>query len=249
MVIALKGPGVPLAEMLAERLPADLAVICHGKPPGFQEVIADAFQNYRALVMVMATGIAVRTAGPLLKSKHSDPAIVVVDRAGRYAVSLAGGHEGGANQLACDVASLCGGGPVITTGTEAGKHVSVGVGYRRNATAESINFAIMSGLEQCGLDVEKVRFLATGLIKWRDPEIKKAASDLGLLLRHFSNGQLSHIEGVSGPSQASMRHFSIKGVSEQCALLCLKNPEIILPRIIIGPVTVSIAREKSQLWV
>src|SRR5260363_306911 len=52
-----------------------------------------------ALVLVMATGIAVRLLDGLPRNKHSDPAVVVLDEAARYAISLLAGHEGGANRL------------------------------------------------------------------------------------------------------------------------------------------------------
>lgn len=246
-VITLAGPGVPLSQMLAARLNADLIVAHPPQTPGLAEVVKDSFGGFEALVMIMACGIAARIAGPLLRSKVTDPAVVVADRAGRFAVSLAGGHEGGANQLACYVASLTGGEPVITTGTEADRPAAVGVGYRGLASARDIERAVRSGLELYGLTPDEVKFLSTGLIKWEDPEIRKAALDLGILLRFFSNYQLSRVDGVSEPSKAALRHFSIKGVSEQCALLSLKEPEIILPRTVFGPVTVAVAREKF-MW-
>jgi cobalt-precorrin 5A hydrolase / precorrin-3B C17-methyltransferase len=40
---------------------------------------------------------------------------VVVDDAGTFAVALAGGHEGGANELAGRVAGFLGATPVVTT--------------------------------------------------------------------------------------------------------------------------------------
>jgi cobalt-precorrin 5A hydrolase len=243
-VITLAGPGVHLSQMLAGRLNADLLVVQPPQTPGLAEAVKESFNAYGALVMVMACGIAARMTGPLLRSKHTDPAIVVADRAGRFAVSLAGGHEGGANQLACDVASLSGGEPVITTGTEADRLAAVGVGYQSRATARDIEHAVRSGLELYGLTPDGVKFLSTGLMKWEDREIRKVSLNLGLLLRFFPRDQLSLLDGVSAPSQAAMRHFSIKGVSEQCALLSLKNPEIILPRTVFGPVTISVAREK-----
>ena len=51
-------------------------------------------------VMIMATGIVVRLISPLLESKQSDPAVVTMDDAGRFAISLTSGHLGGANRLA-----------------------------------------------------------------------------------------------------------------------------------------------------
>jgi cobalt-precorrin 5A hydrolase/precorrin-3B C17-methyltransferase len=69
------------------------------------------------LVLVAATGIAVRVIGPLLADKHTDPAVVVVDDGGRWAVALAGGHHG-ANALATEVAGLVGATPVVTTASD-----------------------------------------------------------------------------------------------------------------------------------
>jgi cobalamin biosynthesis protein CbiG len=55
---------------------------------------------------------------PLLAHKDGDPAVVVCDQNGRFAISLLSGHLGGANDLACEVARLLGGRAVITTGTD-----------------------------------------------------------------------------------------------------------------------------------
>jgi cobalt-precorrin 5A hydrolase/precorrin-3B C17-methyltransferase len=70
-------------------------------------------------VLFAATGVAVRIVAPLLADKHSDPAVVCVDEAGRFAVALCGGHDGGANQLAQRVGTLLDVTPVITTATDA----------------------------------------------------------------------------------------------------------------------------------
>ena len=69
------------------------------------------------LVLVCATGIAVRAIAPLLADKAADPAVVVVDDGGRFVVALTGGHQGGANVLAREVAELLGAQPVVTTAT------------------------------------------------------------------------------------------------------------------------------------
>ncbi len=41
----------------------------------------------------LATGATVRLIAPLLADKHTDPGVVCVDEARRFAVALAGGHE------------------------------------------------------------------------------------------------------------------------------------------------------------
>ena len=58
-------------------------------------------------VFFLATGATVRLIAPLLADKHTDPGVVCVDEAGRFAVALAGGHGGGANALAARVGRAC----------------------------------------------------------------------------------------------------------------------------------------------
>ncbi|MBR4210893.1 MAG: cobalamin biosynthesis protein [Oscillibacter sp.] len=79
---------------------------------------AENFPYRRALVYVGAVGIAVRAIAPYLRSKATDPAVVAVDECGRFAVPLASGHLGGANELASKIAALTGGTAVITTATD-----------------------------------------------------------------------------------------------------------------------------------
>ncbi len=71
-----------------------------------------------SFVLCCATGIAVRVVAPLLGDKATDPAVVCVDEAGAFAVSLCGGHAGGANHLAREVAGLLGSTAVVTTATD-----------------------------------------------------------------------------------------------------------------------------------
>lgn len=66
----------------------------------------------------MASGIVVRMIAPLLEGKDRDPAIVVMDDAGRFAVSLLSGHLGGANRLAEQCALASDATAVITTATD-----------------------------------------------------------------------------------------------------------------------------------
>lgn len=76
------------------------------------------FYAVDGLIYIGAAGIAVRAVAPFLKDKMRDPAMVVVDELGCYAVSLLSGHVGGANELARTVARVCKGQPVITTATD-----------------------------------------------------------------------------------------------------------------------------------
>lgn len=83
-----------------------------------KDVSERAFSEYDGLIFIMATGIVVRVIAPFIKGKDVDPAVVIMDEVGRFAVSLLSGHLGGANELAKEVAKHTGATPVITTATD-----------------------------------------------------------------------------------------------------------------------------------
>ncbi|KNY28009.1 cobalt-precorrin 5A hydrolase [Pseudobacteroides cellulosolvens] len=91
------------------------------------ELVKDIFEIFDALVFVMASGIAVRTIAPLIKSKTTDPAVLVMDEQGRFVISLLSGHIGGGNSLTSEIAGLIGAVPVITTATDINGVISFDV--------------------------------------------------------------------------------------------------------------------------
>ena len=84
-----------------------------------KDFIGTYWQTHAAIIGIMASGILVRSIAPWITSKYADPAVVVVDGAARFAISLLSGHEGGANRLTEQVGEMLGAIPVITTGSEA----------------------------------------------------------------------------------------------------------------------------------
>lgn len=106
---------------------AEYAENLHGyateKP--FKAFVGRLFQEYDALVFIMATGIVVRSLAPYIESKVSDPAVIVMDEAGKHAISLLSGHLGGGNALAEKVGQTVGARPVITTASDVTGNLAV----------------------------------------------------------------------------------------------------------------------------
>ena len=73
------------------------------------------FNEYERLVLMMPVGAAVRLLEAHIGHKHTDAAVVCVDDAGRFAVSLLSGHVGGGDALAERVADALGATAVITS--------------------------------------------------------------------------------------------------------------------------------------
>jgi len=115
-IVTLTPHGSELAQHIAEAL--GQAEIIPAQESA-RETLAGLFEAGRPLVCIMALGIVVRILGPLTRDKTTDPPVVVVDDAGQFAISVLGGHVGGANELAMRVADAIDGLPVITTASDA----------------------------------------------------------------------------------------------------------------------------------
>lgn len=115
-LISFTDRGQSLTERLARALDGQ-AVRCN-QDQSLDSWTKEHFQTGNALIFVGAAGIAVRAVAPYVKSKATDPAVVVVDEAGQFAIPILSGHLGGANDLAQKIANLCGAVPVITTATD-----------------------------------------------------------------------------------------------------------------------------------
>jgi len=116
-VVAVTMAGKRLAQRIADALPTRATVIDR---PTAAEGLKAGFAQYNAVVAVMAAGAVVRILAPLIAAGHksSDPAILVLDEAGRFVIPLLGGHAAGANRLATELAEILGADPVITTSTD-----------------------------------------------------------------------------------------------------------------------------------
>jgi cobalt-precorrin 5A hydrolase/precorrin-3B C17-methyltransferase len=76
--------------------------------------LTNLWNKHQGFIFCLAAGAVVRLIAPLLEHKSCDPAVVVVDEAGRFVISLCSGHQGGADKLARLIAQLIGATPVLT---------------------------------------------------------------------------------------------------------------------------------------
>ena len=119
--------GLALAKKIRDAVDGEVDIFVHhklGSGDGVQpynriaEAVEQGFLRYSVLVFIMATGIVVRTIAPLLRSKLTDPAVIVMDEKGKNIISLLSGHVGGANELTLYLAEQLNANPVITTATD-----------------------------------------------------------------------------------------------------------------------------------
>jgi cobalt-precorrin 5A hydrolase len=144
-LIAFTRRGAALAERIAAALAAQghqaeargLGAGAEVLPGGgsLKSWTAEAFAAGDGLIFVGACGIAVRAIAPHVKDKFTDPAVVAVDEAGRFAVPLLSGHVGGANALAEAVAAITGGQAAVSTATDVNGLFAVDVWAREHGLA------------------------------------------------------------------------------------------------------------------
>ena len=155
--LAFTAKGLALAQQLAQTCPGSVSR-CGLGGVTLAGWTAQQFAAADALVFVGAVGIAVRAIAPHCRNKAVDPAVVVLDECGHFAVPILSGHLGGANDLARALAAICGAVPVITTATDANGVFAV------DAWARHQNCAV---LEPERIKRVSSRLLAGGPVRYR----------------------------------------------------------------------------------
>jgi len=319
----------------------------------WQETFSEAFNNYSRLVCIMAAGIVVRSLSPLIRSKFSDPAVIVVDEKGHYAISLLSGHIGGANRLAEEVAAKLHGEAVITTATDVcgkpavdvlatwlnarlepvknlkvinrllaedkqvnlysplfldksvkdgfkwcgwpfmkdnhesqskfvglnrcqedkfqepavivstqkidmdssckyiqikPKNLVIGIGCRKGVALQEVCRAFNKVMQEFYLHEKCVKTLATINIKSEEEAIKQFARKLDIPLLTFTKTEINTLDGTYESSEWVRKNIGVGGVCEPVARLAARGGITIVPKQKIGPVTISVAVEKSWWW-
>ena len=156
-IIALTRNGARMARTLAGSLDRDHALFIDRRfrkdddsgeafDLPLRPVVKRAFAGYSSLVLFLSAGASIRLLAPLLESKQIDPAVVCVDDAGSFCVSLISGHVGGADQLAQEVAVCLGARAIVTSASHASGTLAVDLlgrefGWRLKADSTTITRA------------------------------------------------------------------------------------------------------------
>jgi len=207
------------------------------------------FDNTDALVFIGACGIAVRAVAPMIKSKLADPAVVVCDEMGRFAISLLSGHAGGANRLTEHIAALIGATPVITTasdshaeldGVKQSQNLVLGIGCRRGLSAKIIERAATIMLWDYKIPLVRVCAVATIDIKQNEEGLLDFAKAHKMPLHFYSAEELAAVAGDFSASERVLKAVGADNVCERAAALCGGNGKLILRKTAMNGVTVAV---------
>lgn len=172
----------------------------------------EQFGQADGLIYIGAAGIAVRLIAPCIQDKMLDPAVVVVDEGGAFAVSLLSGHLGGANELTAITAGLISAVPVITTATDRRQLFAVDLFAKKNnllisdrAAARDLSAALLAG-ERAGFYSE---FPVSGVCPPELVDLGKAPEDVQEEAQKEAEQSLRH--GVAVSVHTGPRYFKPAG--------------------------------------
>ncbi len=195
------------------------------KPKPFAETVQDAFRKGDTLIMICATGIVVRTLASVIQNKHDDPPVLVLDEAGQFVIPLLSGHEGGANQLAQDVAVCLGAQCVTTTAQSYTQAIyTVGMGCEKDCPESELASLLDSCLQQSGLSIGQIKSINSIDIKAHEPGLIALAKRLKIPFNTWSVGQLAQVESqMSTKSDYVFKVVGVYGVAEPAALVAAQS--------------------------
>lgn len=141
------------------------------------------FMKDQVLVFVGACGIAVRGIAPYIKSKGTDPAVLVLDDSRRFVIPLLSGHTGGANRLAQQLAQELGLCPVVTTATDARGLFAVD-SWAREHQCRLAEPSLVKEISGTLLDQKTVGFYSDFPVRGTLPDLleERSSGDLGICI-------------------------------------------------------------------
>ncbi len=185
-VISFTQNGEKLQNKILPLLSGDISVYDKTE---IKTYVREMFQSCDVLIFIGAAAIAVRLIAPHLKGKDVDPAVIVLDEMGSYAIPLLSGHLGGANEFCVELCKKTGSIPVITTATDLNHKFKVDVWSKKNhctiADISKIKYISMAVLQEQPVGFYS-EFEICGSVP---PELSDSAASVGICVS--VNGKLS----------------------------------------------------------
>lgn len=239
-----------MAQQLADKLMAsgNECMVCH-KPLPFSKQVQQWFAQGERLILITATGIAVRTLAPVLTDKYHDPAVLVLDELGRFVIPLISGHEGGANAWGQSVAELINAQLVITTANTYVKPIyTIGLGCERDCPDEYINAIFLQALTLAKVEIEQIKLITSIDIKAAEKAFIRLAEQYRKPFVTYDADALNTVKSLlKTPSEYVFNTVGVYGVAESAALYSAQSlagtvPELVLAKIKNTKATAAIAR-------
>ena len=220
-IIALTTAGKALAESLQQKMSAaGLDVDVSFKPKPFTESVQAMFNKGEKLMFICSTGIVMRTLAPVIKDKYQDPPVLVLDEAGKFVVPLLSGHEGGANELAAQVAKHLDAQLVLTTAKPYLQPMyTVGMGCERDCPQDRLQSLLDDCLAKSGLNLNQIDSINSIHIKADETGLIDLAKTCKKPFRTYNDQELSTMEHLlSVKSDYVFKTVGVYGVAEAAAL-------------------------------
>lgn len=121
--------------------------------------------------------------------------------------------------------------------------IVAGIGCRKGASAAEIDAALETALERAGRPLARIELMATSATKSDEPGIAAAAAARGLRLIHVAQPDLETASARGATWSARVLALAgVPSVAEAAALAAAgSRARLILPRIVVGPVTCALA--------
>jgi cobalt-precorrin 5A hydrolase len=212
-IISVSEKGKDLALNLKEKLDSDSTIIrCNLFHKNVKKYFPILFNEYDAIIAIMASGILIRSIAPLIESKVTDPAVLNIDDNGNFVISTLSGHLGGANELTDKISSLIDATPVITTSTDVNRKLGIDV------LARDLYLSID--------DTKEILFFNKAILEGREISITvNPNKDFSYLFEYLNNNTLEIDVSIYYSSKASPDEIHVKFGEHE---LILKEKKIVV---------------------
>jgi len=200
-------------------------VVCEFKPQPFSQTVQKAFTDKDKLILICATGIAVRSIASVVEDKRTDPPVLVLDEKGDFVIPLLSGHEGGANEWARQISDLLDAQLVITTAADYTNPIyTVGMGCERDCSSEELDALLIQSLAAKDIKLDQIKSIHSIDIKADEVGLIALAKKYGMEFKTYSVKELKQVEKqLATPSEYVFKTVGVYGVAESAALFSAQS--------------------------